>query len=43
MDYQKNHFVSINFWLSGPSTYHVFHSLSLPFRIYSTITERQKL
>ena len=33
----------INFWLGGPSTYDVFHSLFLPFHVYSTTTERQKL
>ena len=33
----------INFWLGGPFTYHVFHPLALPFRVYSTTTERQEL
>ena len=40
---QENHFAPINFWLGGPSAYYVFHPRALPFRVYSTTTERQEL
>jgi len=33
---QENHFAPIKFWLGGPSAYHTFRPLALPFRLYST-------